>query len=96
MLLHTVNALPSSAAFQECLRTLQPGDALLLLGDGTYAASAASDAMSRLRQSGAELYALDVDIQLNGVRIATDAIQLTDMDGFVALTERFPRHLCWY
>ncbi|MBP6724956.1 MAG: hypothetical protein KA137_08950, partial [Halioglobus sp.] len=49
MTLHTLNASPASAVFADCLRLLAPGDALLLLGDGVYAALEGTAARSALR-----------------------------------------------
>ena len=40
MILHTLNASPSSAAFTDCVSIMAKGDALVLMGDGVYAALA--------------------------------------------------------
>jgi tRNA 2-thiouridine synthesizing protein B len=86
MTLHTLNASPASAAFADCLRLVAPGDALLLLGDGVYAALAGTGPCRALDASGAELYVL--------AHICSAAV--VDIDGFVALSERFARQLAWY
>ncbi len=46
MILHTLNAPPSSAAFRDCLSCLGDNDALVLLGDGCYAAIPGTPATS--------------------------------------------------
>ncbi|MBN7797745.1 sulfurtransferase complex subunit TusB [Parahaliea mediterranea] len=97
MVLHTVNCPPSHPALGQCLRLLAPGDALLLLGDGVYAALAGSRAAAELAASGAALHVLDVDARAAGVleRLA-DGVSVCDDEGFVALTERYPRQQAWY
>jgi tRNA 2-thiouridine synthesizing protein B len=97
VILHTLNAGPDSAAFQDCLRLATRGDAIMLTGDGLYAALDNSPACEALRNSGAEIHVLDVDALAAGIaeRICPQA-RRTDFDGFVALTERFPRQLAWY
>ena len=40
--LHTLSALPGTEACTDCLRMLAEGDALLLMGDGVYAADLAA------------------------------------------------------
>lgn len=96
LVLHTLSTSPSSAAFAECLRLVAPGDALLLLGDGVYAALAQTPARAQLDAAGIELYILHPDAAAAGVLSALDGITEVDMDGFVALSERFPRQLAWY
>ena len=95
MILHSLAASPASAAFTDCLRVLRPGDALLLLGNGVYAACD-HGALQRLAQSGAQLYLLDDDARAAGVTAETEELTRVDMDAFVALTERFPKQLAWY
>jgi tRNA 2-thiouridine synthesizing protein B len=97
VLLHTLSALPGTPASESCLALLAAGDALLLMGDGAYAALAHTDSYARLAASGAELYVLDDDAAARGIG-ALLGPQLTalDMDGFVELTERYPRQQAWY
>ena len=94
MVLHTLATAPSSAAFGACLRVLEKHDALLLLGDGVYACRH-TDAREQLLASGAQLYVLAPDAAAAGVATTAD-FESVDMDGFVALTERFERQLAWY
>ena len=97
MILHTLNASPSSPAFADCMRLLRKGDALLLLGDGVYAAIAGTPACTALKNTGAELYLIQSDADAAGLlnRI-DDTLAHVDYEGFVALTERFPNQQAWY
>jgi tRNA 2-thiouridine synthesizing protein B len=96
MTLHTLNASPASAAFADCLRLLSPGDALLLLGDGVYAALAGTVARQALDASAAQLYVLQQDAMAAGVLDRVGNAQVVDIDGFAALSEQFVRQLAWY
>ena len=96
MTLHTVNASPASAAFADCQRLLAPGDALLLLGDGVYAALEGTAARSALDASPAHVYLLQPDAAAAGVLGRIDGAELVDIDGFVALSEHYARQLAWY
>ena len=97
MLLHTLSRSPAHAALRDCLAVLAPVDALLLLGDGVYAALAGSEAAALLAASGADLFVLDADAALAGVRdCLMPQATLVDDDGFVALSERYSRQLAWY
>ncbi len=97
MILHTLNCLPDSAAFEDCMGLLAEGDALLLLGDGVYAALAGSPAAARLAACPAVVNALDVDARARGLadKLA-EQVGLIDIEGFVSLTEAFPRQQAWY
>ena len=97
MILHTLNASPTSPAFADCMRLLRKGDALLLLGDGVYAALAGTPACAELKNTGAELYLLEPDTSAAGLlnRVG-DTLCIVDYEGFVALTERFPKQQAWY
>ncbi|MCB1687316.1 MAG: sulfurtransferase complex subunit TusB [Halioglobus sp.] len=96
MILHTLNALPSSAAFGDCLKLLQPGDAVVLLGDGVYAALEDTSPCDELRATGVELFILQADALLAGIDRPAEGCNSIGMDELVALTERFPRQLAWY
>lgn len=97
MLLHTLSRSPARGALRECLATLGPHDALLLLGDGVYAALAGSEAAALLAASGATVFVLEADAALAGMegRLLPDATVVDD-DGFVALTERYSRQMAWH
>lgn len=96
MVLHTLNAAPSSAAFKDCLKVVHSGDAVVLMGDGVYAALEGTQAYRELRSRGVELYLLSADALLAGVTQPAQDVGSIAVDGLVALTERFPRQLAWY
>ena len=94
MLLHTLNATPGQHATEQCLRCVTSDDALLLLGDGVYAAASAE--LEVMLASTANLYVLADDARAAGVNIDDERITLIDMAGFVTLTEQYERSLAWY
>ncbi len=96
MVLHTLNASPASAAFADCLRLAAPDDALLLLGDAVYGALTGTDSRLALEACAAPLYVLHEDAAAAGILERVDGAVCVDIDGFVELTERFPRQLAWY
>ncbi len=97
MILHTLNASPNSPAFNDCIRLLAEGDALLLLGDGVYAALPGTAPCDQLRHTGADLYALEPDAAAAGILSLMDnKVRLVDFDAFVALSEEFTRQQAWY
>lgn len=97
MILHTINAAAGATAFRDCLRVGKPGDALLLMGDGVYAALAGGEAASMLVDSGIEVHILEPDARSAGILTQLPAYySLVDYDGFVELTERFTRQMAWY
>jgi tRNA 2-thiouridine synthesizing protein B len=97
MLLHTVSRSPAHSALRDCLAVLGPDDAILLLGDGVYAALAGSEGAALLTASGAAWFVLEADAALAGVRERLlSGTTVVDDDGFVALTERYSRQLAWY
>ena len=96
MILHTLNASPASSAFRDCLHAMRPGDAIVLMGDGVYGAIDGTQACRELRATGAEIHVLDTDASAAGVTGLTGDAASVDMDGFVALSERFQRQQAWY
>ena len=96
MILHTLNAPPTSPAFADCLLLLGGEDAVLLLGDGVYAALEGTEPLQALRNSGIGVYMLGADAAAAGIQNPPDGVQTIDIEGFVALTERFSRQLAWY
>lgn len=96
MILHVLNASPASAAFSDCVKLVKPEDAMVLMGDGVYAALPGTRACAQLAASGVQLHLLRNDATAAGVVLFSHTINVIDMDGFVTLTERFPRQLCWY
>ena len=96
MILHSLNASPASAAYRDCLAYLQPGDALVLMGDGVYAAMAGTGAADELAGRNVELYALDTDARLAGITELALGVHMIDMRELVRLSERYPRQQAWY
>ena len=97
MPLHTLNKAPGHNAYSDCLGLLAASDALLLLGDGVYAALATTPAAARLAATGAAIYVLRADALAAGVvkRLMPEATVIDDA-GFVALTEQWPQQLAWH
>ena len=96
MILHTLNAAPSSDAFTECLRLVTADDAVLLLGDGEYGALS-NTALTALLGATEQLYILTEDAEAAGiVGSLSNTIHSVSIDDFVALTERFSKQLAWY
>lgn len=96
MILHTLDASPASAAYRDCLKVLGEGDALVLLGDGVYAALEGTERLKELQDSPARLYVMAADARLAGVALHAPGLHSIDMDGLVTLTEQFPRQQAWY
>lgn len=96
MILHTLNASPASPAFNDCLRVITAGDAVLLMGDGVYAVMENTSACAALLATGAEIHVLSIDASAAGIDKLPCGSTPIEMDGFVALTERFPRQQAWY
>ena len=97
MVLHTLSASPTSPAFNDCIRLLGRGDALLLLGDGVYCALSETVPCDHMLSTGADLYVLEPDASAAGIlSLMEDKVKLIDFDEFVALTEKFTRQQAWY
>lgn len=96
MVLHTINASPSNAAFSQCLAVAKAEDAIILMGDGVYGVISQCNAGQALRRCTAEIYALDKDMRAAGIKHTPEQVTLIDMDGFVQLSERYVRQLAWY
>ncbi len=96
MILHTLNASPASPAFYDCAKVVLAGDAVVLMGDGVYAALPGSKGCAELQATGVELYLLIPDAQVAGVIHPAAGFITIDMSGLVGLTERFPRQHAWY
>jgi sulfur relay protein TusB/DsrH len=97
VILHTVNANPHSQAYTDFLRLASAGDAVLLTGDGVYAALDNTAPCEALLACDAELFALEPDARAAGIIERLSArVQLASFDDFAGLTERFERQLAWY
>ncbi len=70
MTLHIVNRSPfQHSALRECLEVMQDADTLLLIEDGTYAASKSFDRESKLERiiANGRAYALREDLRARGI-----------------------------
>lgn len=98
-MLHIVNKSPfQTTTLDSCLRMAQPGQALLLIEDGIYAATVGSAAEARVRQACASLkvYALQPDMDARGVTgKLIDGVTLVDYAGFVDLTVEYSTSHSW-
>lgn len=98
-MLHIINKSPfETNTLDTCLRMAQPGQALLLIEDGVYAATMGSTAEARLRQACTTLkvYALQPDMDARGVTgKVIDGVSLVDYAGFVDLTEQHDTSHSW-
>jgi tRNA 2-thiouridine synthesizing protein B len=73
------------------------GDALLLIGDGVYAALENTNACARLIDTGIELYVLQADACAAGILARLDErITVVSFDGFAALSESFTKQQAWH
>lgn len=88
-MLHIINKSPFQiGSLDTCLRMAQPGNALLLIEDGIYAATQGSTAEAKIRQAMTSLkvYALQPDMDARGVTCKLiDGVTLIGYDGFVDL-----------
>jgi len=98
-MLHIVNKSPfQTRTLDTCLRMAQPGNALLLIEDGIYAATVGSATEERVRQACATLkvYALQPDMDARGVTAKLiDGVTLVDYAGFVDLTVEHSTSHSW-
>lgn len=89
-MLHIVNKSPfQTSTLGSCLRVAQPGDALLLIEDGIYAATVGSVTEAEIRTACATLrvFALKPDMDARGVsQKLIDGVTAVDYGGFVDLT----------
>ncbi len=97
MILHSLNSAPDTAAFFDCARMTCTGDALILLGDGVYAALQNTAACARILDTGVELYVLEADASAAGILQRLDKrTTVVCFDGFAALSEKFTKQQAWY
>lgn len=98
-MLHIVNKSPLERnAFDSCLRVATDGDALLLIEDAVYAATAgaAVEAKVKAAMGRMKVYALGPDLEARGFADRlVDGIQVVDYGGFVDLVAEHPRTESW-
>ena len=89
-MLHTVNKSPfEKTTFESCLNHARPGDAVLLIEDGIYAAMKGTAMADRIAGMNGELslYALGPDLAARGIDEGAllEGISVVDYGGFVDL-----------
>ena len=98
-MLHIINKSPfQTSTLDTCLRMAQPGNALLLIEDGIYAATQGSAAEASMRKACTTLkvYALQADMDARGVTgKLMDGVTLVDYGGFVDLTVQYSTSHSW-
>jgi len=98
-MLHIVNKSHTQTnALASCLRLAKPGQALLLIEDGIYAATAAGAAGSGIAEAIKQLavYALLPDVQARGMDgKLVDGVTAVGYDGFVDLVAEHPNNQSW-
>ena len=96
MTLHILPVSPwSGDAFARCCAALAPGDELLLLGDGVYAARAGATAAVGGIVDTARIHALGEDCATRGIEVTCAGVIMTDYAGFVALAAEHQRSVTW-
>ena len=98
-MLHIVNKSPLDRnALDTCLATAQPGGALLLIGDGVYAATNGNAAAGKLKQAMGQMkvYALKPDLEARGMADRVlEGVNLVDYGGFVDLVTEHATCQSW-
>ncbi|GKW11346.1 sulfurtransferase complex subunit TusB [Pectobacterium sp. IFB5596] len=95
-MLHTLSTSPYHTDLDALLRSLEQGDALLLLQDGVIGAVAGGDIIHRLLDSAVLLYALQPDAEARGItEQISNSVVLIDYNEFVQLTVEHPQQLAW-
>ena len=96
--LHTINKAPSDTSlWQSCLSAILPGDALLMIENGVYAATQTSIIKQLQSINGISLYLLSPDIDARGLteQIRTEAILVNDQQ-FVELCCQHTKVVSWF
>jgi len=99
-ILHTVNKSPfEKTALQSCLDHASPGDAVLLIEDGVYAAISQTSASERIaaRKNEVSFYALGPDLLARGVGNGSlaEGVKVVGYDGFVDLVAEYEIAQAW-
>ncbi len=98
--LHTVNKSPfEKAAFESCLKHTGPGDAVLLIEDGVYAAVKGTAVADRIAggNGAVSLYALGPDLAARGITESAviETVKVVDYGGFVDLITEYDVSQAW-
>jgi len=99
-MLHTVNKSPfEKSTFESCLNHARPGDAVLLIEDGVYAAVKGTSVAKRVAAMNGELllYALGPDLAARGIKDASlmEGVSVVDYGGFVDLIAEHAVSQAW-
>ena len=99
-MLHTVNKSPfEKTSLESCLRHALPGDSVLLIEDGVYAALDGTALSARMREALAvlEILVLEPDLAARGLEPErlVKGIGMVDYRGFVRLACRHPSVQAW-
>jgi tRNA 2-thiouridine synthesizing protein B len=98
-MLHTVNKSPFERnTLKSCLAHAQPGNAILFIEDGVYAALAdtAVSGMVQKAMVQVSIYALGPDLEARGVaKQVLEGIKVIDYAGFVDLVVEHPNTQSW-
>ena len=89
-ILHLVNKSPTDRnAFDTCFRMASPGDSILLIEDGVYAAMAEAEFANKItsRLENFSFYVLGPDVDARGLtdKPLIEDISIVDYEGFVDL-----------
>ena len=102
MILHTVNKSPyANQCLADCLANAATGDAIILIEDGVYGATAGplfDQRLSHLSESNIELYVLKPDFEARGLQPdqSVPRFSLVDDHRFVELVLKADKVLSWY
>lgn len=92
-MLYTLATSPFKCDFSAMLGLITTKDVVLLMQDGVVAAVAQSPFLIALQKTGAQLYALDADINARGLQnTLSTAVSVITYQGFVKLTEVQKQH----
>ncbi|MDA7947089.1 MAG: sulfurtransferase complex subunit TusB [Hyphomicrobiaceae bacterium] len=99
-MLHTVNKSPfEKTTFDSCLNHARPGDAILLIEDGVYAAVKGTAVAERVAALNGDLsiYALGPDLSARGIKDTSliERISVVDYGGFVDLVAEHDVSQAW-
>ncbi|GHD29871.1 sulfurtransferase complex subunit TusB [Parahalioglobus pacificus] len=97
MILHTLSTMPSSDAARRCVEVASTNDALILLGEGVYAAMAGDTENALATKAPCTVFALLQDVKAAGIeQRLSPGVEVIDFAGFVALTEQYSKQQAWF
>ena len=94
-MLHTVNKSPfQNSALENCLRLVRPGDVILLLEDGVYAAAPGTVKSSLIERTVRQhtVYAIEADLKARGLGNLIKEVRVASYSDFVDLVEQHTVH----